>query len=52
MSDKYKRENISKDTVQFKITIPKEEFDKEYKAILKKELEDTNVKDVNLFNQF
>ncbi len=44
MSDTYKREDISKDTIQFKITIPKEEFDKEYKAILKKELEDTNVK--------
>ncbi|MFA7627944.1 MAG: trigger factor [Candidatus Dojkabacteria bacterium] len=44
MSDTYKREDISKDTIQFKITIPKEEFDKKYQAILKKELEDTNVK--------
>lgn len=44
MSDTYKREDISKDTIQFKITIPKEDFDKEYKAILKKELEDTNIK--------
>ncbi len=44
MSDMYKREDISKDTIQFKITIPKEEFDKEYQAILKKELEDTNIK--------
>jgi len=44
MSDTYEKENISKDTIQFKITIPKEEFDKEYKAILKKELEDTNIK--------
>lgn len=44
MSDTYKREDISKDTIQFKITIPKEEFDREYKAILKKELEDTNIK--------
>lgn len=44
MSETYKREDISKDTIQFKITIPKEEFDKEYKAILKKELEDTDIK--------
>ncbi len=44
MIDTYKRENISKDTIQFKITIPKDAFDKEYKAILKRELEDTNIK--------
>jgi len=44
MGDTYKRENISKDTIQFKITIPKEEFDKEYRAILRRELEDTNIK--------
>jgi FKBP-type peptidyl-prolyl cis-trans isomerase (trigger factor) len=44
MSDTYKREDISKDTIQFRITIPKEELNKEYNDILKKELEDTNVK--------
>ena len=44
MSDAYERENISKDTIQFKITIPKEEFEKEYKTILERELEDTSVK--------
>jgi FKBP-type peptidyl-prolyl cis-trans isomerase (trigger factor) len=44
MSDTYEREDISKDTIQFKITIPKEEFNKEYKAILKQELEDTDIK--------
>jgi len=44
MSDSYKREDLSKDTIQFKITIPKEDFKKEYNTLLKKELEDTDVK--------
>lgn len=44
MSNNYKREDIAKDTVQFKITIPKEDFKKEYNELLKKELKDTDIK--------
>lgn len=44
MSELYKREDLGKDTIQFKITIPREEFQKEYNSLLKKELEDTDIK--------
>lgn len=44
MTDFYTRKDISKDTVQFTITVPKEEFQKEYTTLLKKELEDTDIK--------
>ncbi len=44
MDVKYKREDISKDKIQIEITIPKERFQKEYSSLLKKELEDTNIK--------
>jgi FKBP-type peptidyl-prolyl cis-trans isomerase (trigger factor) len=44
MSELYKREDLGKDTVQFKITIPRDQFQKEYNSLLKKELEDTNIK--------
>jgi FKBP-type peptidyl-prolyl cis-trans isomerase (trigger factor) len=44
MSESYKRENLNKDTIQFKITIPKEDFKKEYNTLLEKELKDTDIK--------
>ena len=44
MKNKYEREDIGKNTIQFKITIPQEEFQKEYSKLLKKELEDTDLK--------
>jgi FKBP-type peptidyl-prolyl cis-trans isomerase (trigger factor) len=44
MSKFYKREDLSEDTIQFKITIPKEDFKKEYNTLLKKELKDTDIK--------
>ena len=44
MTDFYTRKDISKDTVQFTVTVPKEEFQKEYTALLKKELENTDIK--------
>jgi FKBP-type peptidyl-prolyl cis-trans isomerase (trigger factor) len=44
MSETYKKEVISKETIEFKITLPKEEFKKEYNKILKKEIENTDLK--------
>ena len=41
MTDTYKRQDISKDTIEFKITIPNKEFKKEYTSLLKKELEES-----------
>ena len=44
MTDFYKREDISKDTIEFTITVPKDEYQKEYSMLLKKELENTDIK--------
>lgn len=44
MSDFYTKKNIAKDTVEFKITIPQEEFRKEYQKLLGEELTKTDIK--------
>lgn len=44
MEDFYERKDVSNDTIQFKITVPQDQFEKEYNALLKKELENTDMK--------
>lgn len=44
MTDFYTRKDISKDTVEFTVTVPKDEFKKEYSVLLKKELSNTDIK--------
>lgn len=44
MTDFYTRKDISKDTVEFTVTVPKDEFKKEYNVLLKKELSNTDIK--------
>ena len=44
MDDIYTKKEISEDTIEFTITIPQEDFQKEYNKILKKQLEDTEMK--------
>lgn len=44
MTDFYTRKDINKETIEFTITIPKEEFQKEYTVLLKKQLQETDIK--------
>ena len=44
MNQTYERKDIDKSTIEFKITIPSENFEKSYKAILKDQLKDTEMK--------
>jgi len=43
MDDFYKRKDIDKNTVELTITIPKESFEKSYKAMLDQELSNTKI---------
>lgn len=44
MEDFYKRTDVSKDKIELEITIPKDSFEKSYKAVLKDELGKTDLK--------
>ncbi len=44
MNQTYERKDIDKSTIEFKITIPSDNFEKSYKAILKDQLKDTEMK--------
>lgn len=44
MSDMYKREDISKESISLTITIPKDAFDQSYNAMLKDQTKDSNIK--------
>lgn len=44
MSDFYQRKDISKDTIEFEITIPKDSFETSYKAMMKDKVKDTDIK--------
>jgi len=44
MEQFYERKDISKDTVELKITIPKDNFQESYNILLKDHLKDTNLK--------
>jgi FKBP-type peptidyl-prolyl cis-trans isomerase (trigger factor) len=44
MDQKYERKDIDKSTIEFTITIPSDNFEKSYKAILKDQLKDTEMK--------
>jgi FKBP-type peptidyl-prolyl cis-trans isomerase (trigger factor) len=44
MTDFYTRKDIDNTTVEFTVTVPQDEFKKEYSALLKKNLEDTDIK--------
>lgn len=44
MADFYTKKEIDKNTIQFTITVPEEDFKKEYNKLLKEQLEDTDLK--------
>lgn len=44
MSDFYQRKDISKDTIEFKITIPNDSFESSYNAIMKDKMKSTDIK--------
>jgi trigger factor len=44
MSDFYQRKDISNDTVEFTITIPKDSFESSYKAIMKDKVKNIDIK--------
>lgn len=44
MNDFYIRKDISKDTVEFTITIPKDSFNSSYDALMKEKVKDTDIK--------
>ena len=43
MNDFYTRKDIDKSTIEFTISIPKDAFQKSYKALLKQELSNTKI---------
>ena len=44
MNDFYHRKDISKDTVELKITIPKDSFNSSFEALMKDKVKDTDIK--------
>lgn len=44
MTDFYTRKDIDNSTIEFTVTVPEQDFKKEYSALLKKNLEDTDIK--------
>ena len=44
MSEFYQRKDISKDTIEFTITIPKDSFETSYKAMMKDRVKDVDIK--------
>jgi FKBP-type peptidyl-prolyl cis-trans isomerase (trigger factor) len=44
MNDFYQRKNVSKDTIEFIITIPQDSFKRSYEALMKEKVKDTNIK--------